>query len=277
MQIHTKTLLALWLALSAWIMPAGAAEPAGPDLMLYPTRVVLDRAVRSAQVDLVNTSTEPATYRLRMVDRRMDADGQLLPEIEGADGSSAAQMLRFSPRQVVLAPGAAQTVRIMLRKPPDLPAGEYRSHLLFERVASQRPPERATGLEPDLQIQLVALVSVSIPVIVRQGDTQAHVAIAGPALHRQASGDGVLSFALQREGNRSVFGDLVATWVAATGTEARIGEARGVAVYTPNPERRVRLAVTMPPARGPGFVKIEFKDRAADGGTGDAQARMTVQ
>lgn len=273
MRIHTTTLLALWLALSAWIMPAGAANP---DLMLYPTRVVLDRAVRSAQVDLVNSSAEAATYRLRLVDRRMDADGQLLPAIEAADGSSAAPMLRFSPRQVVLAPGAGQTVRIMLRKPPDLPAGEYRSHLLFERVASQPRRDPSTGLEPDLQIQLEALVSVSIPIIVRQGDTQAHVAIAGPALQRQAGADAVLSFVLQREGNRSVFGDLVATWIAANGAEAQIGTARGVAVYTPNPERRVRLAVSMPPAPGAGFVRIEFKDRAADG-TADAQARMTVQ
>src|SRR5690606_39210727 len=110
---------------------------------------------------------ESTTYRLALVNRRMSETGgftdidQPLPGEQFAD-----EMLRFSPRQVTLAPGASQTVRIMVRKPSNLAEGEYRSHLLF----SQQP--QATGSNSietrkdakKIGVVITALIGASIPV-----------------------------------------------------------------------------------------------------------------
>ena len=110
--------------------------PAFAELMLYPTRIVIEGNQRSAQIQLINNGTESRTYRIGLVNRRMNETGSFIDINEPLPGELFADdMLRFSPRQVTLAPGTGQTVRVMVRKPSNLPAGEYRSHLLF----SQQP------------------------------------------------------------------------------------------------------------------------------------------
>ena len=52
---------------------------------------------------------------------------------------SAADLVRYSPRQVELAPGEVQTVRIQIRKPEGLKDGEYHSHLVFQGYLRSSP------------------------------------------------------------------------------------------------------------------------------------------
>lgn len=278
----------LWQrALAAWLLCACAqevmAQPARPDLMLYPARVVIQPNQRAAQVDFVNTTQAPVTYRIHLVNRRMDEWGSFSPaETPRPDERFANAMLRYSPRQVTLAPGATQTVRLLVRKPAELEEGEYRSHLLFERledVAQAAPDEPRPAPQKDLSIQLKARVHVTIPVIVRHGAGSAQVRIDSLRV-QPASGDQppALDFVLHRSGTVSTYGDLAAEWTGADGRSHPLGSAQGVAIYVPNPLRRGRLPLSVPAGlslRG-GVLTLRYTAREEDGRRLIAQAAIQL-
>jgi len=71
--------------------------------------------------------------------------GFALVDSAWAGEAFADTLVRYSPRQADLAPHETQIIRIQLRTPPDLPAGEYRSHLLIQAIPRTRPDEEGTG------------------------------------------------------------------------------------------------------------------------------------
>lgn len=258
-------------------------RPAWADLMVAPTRIVFDKNQRTAQLDLINNGNETATYRISVVNRRMSETGEFFAIDSPAPGEQfAGELLRYSPRQVVLAPGAGQVVRVMLRKPAGLAAGEYRSHLQFDRVPDAKgltsidSQDAPTG---EVSVQLTMLTGLSIPVIVRHGETAAAVTLAGLELHKPVAGQApTLAFVLQRSGNRSIYGDLGATFTPQGGAAQEVGKAGGVAVYTPNPLRRVKLALKPPAglALARGTLRVTFRERPEAGGKLLAEAAIEL-
>jgi hypothetical protein len=252
------------------------------DLLVYPTRLVFEGNERAAQLDLNNSGKEQATYRIKVVNRRMTEAGGMVEVDKPAPGERFAdEMIRFSPRQVVLAPGATQTVRVSVRKPAELPDGEYRSHLYFERVpeAGGSSDVEAKAAPGELGVQLRVLVGITIPVIVRQGKTDAAVTLSGLELHKGAAEQPTtVAFVLNRTGNRSVYGDLGATFTPQGGKEQLVGKAAGVAVYTPNPLRRGRLELQVPSglALARGTLRLTYRERPEVGGKLLAEAVLPI-
>lgn len=274
-------LLAACLLLAAIVVPAHQAHA---DLMLNPTRIVFDKNRRAAQIDLINDGATSATYRLVLVNRRMTEAGEFNAiDTPGPGEQFADEMLVYSPRQITLAPGAQQLVRVALRKPEELAAGEYRSHLFFEKVAETTD---ATNIEShgrapagEVGVSLTALIGVSIPVIVRHGDIGAEVAIDHLALEKANPGQPpLLTLQLNRSGKRSVYGDLTVSFTPRGGAAQVIGKAAGVAVYTPNPLRRARLDLQVPAgvALTHGTLSVRYQERAEDGGTLLAQTAIEL-
>ena len=225
---------------------------AGPQVMVTPTRVVFDKNTRSAKVTVINAGDQKGTYRIKIINKRMTVDGQFEDIKSPQEGELFAdKMIRFSPRQVELKPGQSQVVRLSLRKPSGLEAGEYRSHILFQAI-----PEKAeSGNKLDnlsnkktISIQLTAIISISIPVIVRHGDTSATVAFSSikynPAIEKDKLP--ILRLELERKGNRSVYGDLLAEFVDTNGNSNVVSQAKGVAVYSPNKIRTFTMNLKPP-------------------------------
>lgn len=261
-----------------------ASSPALADLMINPTRIVFDKNQRSAQIDVINDGTTPATYRLNIVNRRMTESGEFQAITEPGPGEQfAGSMLVFSPRQIVLQPGTQQLVRVALRKPAELAPGEYRSHLSFDKVAD---PTLSNAIESQVKpgsnevgVTIAALIGVSIPIIVRHGETAASVTLSNVFVEQpKAAGQpGVIALQMNRTGNRSVYGDLTATFKTASGSEQVVAQAGGVAVYVPNAVRRVRLTLQTPTGTvlAGGTLSVTYKERTADGGK--LLAENTVQ
>jgi hypothetical protein len=234
--------------------PAASAPSAAPvlgGLLVAPTRLVFEGRQRTGQLTLVNTGARTATYRISLVRMRMTETGAFR-EVQDPDSAErfADTLVRFSPRRVELPPNVPQTVRLQVRLPADLPAGEYRSHLLFRAVPSVEPEDTARA-EPvhDLQLTLRAVYGVSIPVIVRQGTLVAGVSLsdARVELVPGAEPPAQLTVTLNRSGDRSVYGDLRAVLVRDGQTDLVVGVAKGLAVYTPNPRRTCLLPLRLPP------------------------------
>lgn len=260
------------------------AVPVSAQLMVHPTRIVLEQNQRSAQMEIINNSDEAATYLITLVNRRMDEHGGFSEVDEPAAGELFADpMLRYSPRRVRLAPGAGQVIRIMARKPAALAPGEYRSHLLF---AQQPDPAGAgdagitdAGQTEEIGVALTALIGVSIPVIVRHGETAAEVSLTDLALQRAVAGQSpVLSLDMQRSGNRSVYGDLTVSFAPTGGAAQVVGRAGGVAVYTPNAVRRVGLVLDPPHGLvlADGVLTVRYRERPEQGGALLAEASLRL-
>lgn len=244
------------------------------DLMLHPTRIVFEGNRRSAQLEVINRGNQTQVYRISVARKRMSDTGEFVPVDTPMVGEQFAdELIRYSPRQVELAPGATQAVRLMLRKPADLAAGEYRSHLVFERIpdvanAAGDAQDKSAGAE--LDIQLIPLVNVSIPVIVRHGDTSAMVSISDLRLETSADGQSALSLTFRRTGNRSAYGDLVAYFTPNNKRGARevIARIGGVAIYAPNALRHARLVLPAASRRRltGGTLHVMYRERPEQGG-----------
>lgn len=259
------------------------ASQAWAELMLYPTRIVFAGNQRAAQLELINNGSERATYRISLVSRRMSETGAFteidtpLPGEQFADN-----LLRYSPRQVTLEPGTGQAVRIMVRKPANLPTGEYRSHLLFaqqpEAQGSASIEARGSTAEKEIAIKLTTLVGVSIPVIVRHGNTDASVSLTHLELQQPSEGAPTLALQMERSGSQSVYGNLSVSLIPARGAEQVVARANGVAVYTPNLVRRASIALQWPNGQrlADGTLRVSYREQAEDGGELLAEAVLEL-
>jgi P pilus assembly chaperone PapD len=267
-------LLAMFLLALSW--------PAQADLMLHPTRIVFDKNQRAAQVELINNGSKPASYRISLVNRRMTDAGQFEAADTPGEGERFADgMLRYSPRQVTLQPGTAQTVRIMLRKPADLLDGEYRSHLLFDKLPDAEGSasvENRGAQNSQIGVMINALVGASMPVIVRHGNVDATVNLAGLALQKDAAKNPVLVLRFERDGAASVYGDVSVSFTPRGGKPQSLAQVGGVAVYTPNRVRQAALPLQLPKGvtLAGGTLEVAYRDRPEAGGKLLAQASLNL-
>lgn len=258
---------AVAVAFGALTMP-GQLSAAG-DLLVAPTRIILD-GPRGAEVVLNNIGSETATYRVSLELKRMRADGSL-EEIEPENATPGEQamldMLFYSPRRVTLPPNQPQTIRLGVRAPEGLPDGEYRAHLLFRAVRDPVPAvqDPAAPAPSGVSISLTPIYGVTIPIIVRQGTLTATAAIANPRLESSGS-EHALRFDLSKQGNRSVYGEVI---VERPGVAEPLMRARGIAIYAERDSRVVTLPLSAEQAqamRGPVVVRY-IEDREVGGAT----------
>ena len=231
------------LATALALIATGLAPSATSEVLIAPTRVELDRSERSSELVVVNKGSEEAAFRVSVENRRMRLDGSMEPaETALADELFAKDFIRFSPRRIILEPGERQTIRVSAMLNAELEPGEYRSHLrlMAAPLSAGRTLESATQTESDsLSIQLVAIRSITIPIIFRLGELSAEVEIEEMDLRPSDNeGETVLVARLTRTGTRSTYGDIK---IYVDGQKEPVYFARGIALYTPNTERDVML------------------------------------
>jgi hypothetical protein len=161
------------------------------------------------------------------------------------------KMIRYFPKQVVLAPREEQAVRIQLMKPSTLADGEYRSHLYFRAVPRAKPveSEQTDTTKKGIAISLRPIYGIAIPVIVRNGDLSASVAVTNATISYDPALPSVpkLTMTFQRSGNASTYGEIVVTYQPDGGRPVVVGQVKGFAVYAPNTSRTYKgLPLQMP-------------------------------
>jgi P pilus assembly chaperone PapD len=259
--------LGLMVAASALTFAAPAVAAGAGDLLVAPTRIVLDGA-RGTEVILNNIGAETATYRISLELRRMTEAGELVevePDKANDKENAALAMISYAPRKVVLPPNQPQAIRIGIRAPEGLADGEYRAHMLFRAIPAPRPvSETATPVE-GVSVSITPIYGVTIPVIVRKGNLTATAAISDAKVEKVE--DGLqFSLAMTRTGTKSTYGRIR---ISKPGMDKPVFDARGVAVYAETGARRLIVPVDEALAaalKGP--AKIEYlEDNDTGGGT----------
>jgi len=242
----------LILLLVGALTPRQASSALG-ELTITPWRVAFQDRDRSSSIELLNESDSPHTYRMGWTLLKALPNGRydqvFYNKDKDKDPHSVANMVIVSPRQVMIEPHGEQIIRLSLRRPSDLPPGEYRAHLMFIKLADPTPPQdpKAKTVSMSLNVN----VGFSIPVIVRQGeDKDLKVSIQSPKL-RAAGNGSMLDLEIHRDaGKFSTYGSIYAYWKSPKGDESKVGELHNVALY---PEVQTRK-ISMPLLRNANIV-----------------------
>jgi P pilus assembly chaperone PapD len=263
MKFWTRSILAASVIAAPFLSFSTAAEAGVGDLLVAPTRIVLDGR-KGAEVILNNIGDEPATYRVSIEFRRMTEAGDLVDVTTPTDADKQAEdMIVYAPRKVTLAPHEPQSIRIVARAPQGLPDGEYRVHMLFRAIPPATPVVQAADEKPKgVQFKLTPVYGVTIPVIVRLGNLDASAGIANVHLEKK-DGAPAIGLDLVRQGTRSVYGEVR---VLKAGVKDPIAMQKGVAVYTEIGKRHVSLLIPESArAAATGPVTVEYVETFDDG------------
>jgi len=194
-------------------------------------RVIFSGSKKSEVLTLINNTGKSQTYRLGWKKFRMDEKKSLRSIDEGQPSDDilwAEDMVRYAPRRITVPAGGSQQIRLLFRRPKDLQETEYRAHLWI--ISEGTPPKFDPNPDPNKQeIRLSVQPAISLPVFVRNGDLNATATITDAVL-TPAEGGLNISFALNREGTRSIYGDF--DFVCKDGgKETILKQVRGIAAY----------------------------------------------
>ena len=267
--------MALAASLLAAMSTAAPVQAAGGDLLVAPTRIVLDGR-RGTEVILNNIGDEEATYRITLELRRMNDQGRLDDvDLTGANDKekAALEVIRYAPRRVTLPPNQPQAIRIGLQPMESLPDGEYRAHLLFRAIPKAAAADAVQDAGGGLKIQLIPIYGISIPVILRKGKLEATAALTNVRMGRDNEGP-TLDFDMSRKGDKSVFGEI---HVTKPGQSEPIAVAKGIAIYPEIASRGVSLP--LPPeiaVKMHGEVVVSYYEAPEAGGGLISQIRSVL-
>ena len=213
------------------------------NLLVTPKRVVFEGSKRSEELNIANTGKDSATYVISFIQIRMKDDGTV-EQIQQPDSAQlfADKYLRVFPRRVSLAPNEAQTVKLQFVNSGELTEGEYRSHLYFRAVPNQKPlGESETSRDTSISVKLVPIFGISLPVIIRHGESTAKITVSDLSFKMDNNTDPALYFTFNRTGNMSVYGNINVEYLSPSGKATNVGIVKGLAVYTPNKLRRFKV------------------------------------
>ena len=236
--LHTPTLFSIVVIFILSIVPTFAQG----DLMVMPKRIVFDGSQRSQEINLANTGSDTAVYAISFINYKMTEEGNFEQVEEPEEGQRfATDFLRYFPRRVVLAPNEAQTIRVQLTRTGNLEQGEYRSHIYFRAVEEETALGENTHEEAEgISINIKTVFGISIPVIIKQGNSTTSIILSDIKLDRNAEIP-KLSLTINRSGNMSVYGNLLVEHISPKGTITEVGLVKGVSVYTPNDKRNFSM------------------------------------
>lgn len=247
-----------------FLMNGSFAHAAPKTLMINPFRVVFDGRTRTATVNVANTNPTAVRYRVSLVTMKKNAKGGLVEvETETKADKLAKSLIRFSPRQALIQPGQRQVVKLMVRKPADLPFGEYQARLKFMPIADNTRKTTGNSTEsagPKLDIDLI--VGVTIPVVVQHGKVNTTVVPRDMSIKpspKVPSGY-IAVVSLLRTGDYSAFGDIIVRYLGKSGENRVIAKGEEVGIYIPDAVRTVALPVELPKDLDftSGKIRVEF-------------------
>lgn len=240
---------------------------------IIPPRLVIDSDTQIEHMFIKNNAKKTEAYRFGWKHMAMDKEGNILNlDKLGMDQAPEGyqpidKIVRVSPRRAVLKPGQTQRVTFVLRRSADLPAGEYRSHFLVERVpmtqgqtleekdlvtAKDKISEGAIGEADAPTVSFDVMVSRAVPIYVLNGKTEASLKLLNmdikPNIDKKRPRDPthVGEFRVQKTGNRSVIGKAT-IYCTSGGEEIQISTMpRIFAVYAEGEFRNEKIAINMP-------------------------------
>ena len=243
--LHKTILFSFLFILSMACFSATSAVAETKTLMISPVRAIFMERQRTVTLSVGNPSNAPVTYTVSLVTMRRDKSGDLYEVEKGAESKHeklCRSMIRFSPRRATVQPHTRQVVKLMVRKPKDLPTGEYQTRLKIPPLAPVQSSQNSARQSDGRQFSINMLVGITLPVIIQHGpaDTSLSPVSLQFSSSSQIPSGKIARLAILREGNYSGFGDIKLIY-SSQGEQKAIGSVRGVAIYLPETGREVTI------------------------------------
>jgi hypothetical protein len=157
-------------------------------VQISPPRAVIGPDKKTSYVYIKNNTENPQAYRFRWKNLAMDKDGNLrnLDAVDASlvpDFKPAESYIRFSPRRTTLRPGETQRVTFLVRRPPEMADGEYRSHFVVEQIPQDtEKPEEEVRIAEEQELTTTGVgvkivVSRAFPVYLLNGAVHANLSL----------------------------------------------------------------------------------------------------
>lgn len=254
-----KKLILIFVLFSVGIFPAFNGAQARIDIV--PRKIIIENRERSGELTILNLTNQQSTFRMDLISFSQNENG-IYTELESPlnPAFDPSTIVRFSPRQFTLPPGGRQKVRLSLRKPANLPDGEYRFHIKALSIA-QPDPNLPSG------VYMHANIGVTIPVVVRHGNTETRATLSDVKLVAPAKTERnrpELHLTINREGTESTIGTLEVFWQANGQKERKIGNMGNTNVFTEINQRFVEIPLTEMPT-GTGKITVRYSKELDEG------------
>ncbi|HAX92302.1 MAG TPA: hypothetical protein DCY07_08925 [Rhodospirillaceae bacterium] len=241
------------------------------ELLLSPTRIVLENGAKYMTVTVRNNGDGVGRYKIELVDAVMNENGGIKLREEGSkDEFSAKDVISLSPRNMTLKPDENQVVRILVKNTSELPDGEYRSHLQVRMTENDLDLKTGKPSTDGTGVVVRPKMTTVIPLIVRKGTTEFKITLDDAKLV-MAGGEGQPSPEIKASfsfsGNRSVLGDIKVTHVAPDGKETQLAFYRGIAIYRGLTKRTQTVPLKVPQGANihSGKIDIAFMSQEDEG------------
>lgn len=233
---------------------------------ILPRMVVVDSRNKSGELTILNMSDEATAYRIELLSMRQDTEG-VYTELEAplSPFFDPEDHVRFSPRQFTLPPNGRQKIRVSIRRPKDLPEGDYRFHVRATEVPLERKPSYDYAEQEDIKGQHLSIavnIAVAIPVVVRSGKAEISGEMKNFTLLSESETDNgrpQILFETHRQGNVSLLGKFSLFWTPEGGKKERIGYISNLNIFSEVDHRKTKLNLSKMPT-GNGKLVAELKD-----------------
>lgn len=232
---------------------------------IIPRMVVIENRERSGEITVLNLSDKEETYTLKTINYKQDTVGAYTTLEEPLSPLfNPIEVLRMSPKTFTLPPMGKQKVRLSLRRPADLPDGEYRFHLL---AIAEKQPQKADTESGKVSVGLGINLGISIPVIVRQGELSASgkledILLKTPSETKSKKPE--VTFKAIRSGTASTLGRIDVAWRPQGGDWKNIGFVTNFNLFDEINERTGTITLDEMPI-GKGELRLSYTD--TDNGT----------
>ncbi len=249
-----KIILVLLLSLVAF------ANPTFARVDIVPNMLVVESRERSGEIIVLNMSNETRDFEMMMIHYEQLVDGTYTTLNEPSnDAFDFQKAVRFSPRTFRLGPDGRQNVRLSLRRPADLPDGEYRFHM--QAVSYATDDESAARGDGNVAIGLAVNVGIAIPVVIRQGQTTQGVSLSDFELlapNQTESKNTELRFVAARTGTASSLGAIHVEWAPNGSDFTEIGFVKNFNIFTEIDTRNAQIRLDQFPVGGK--LKVIYRD-----------------
>ncbi len=210
--------------------------------MLSPVRIIFTDRQRVANVKISNPTDEAITYTITLITMRKDQKGKLQRvQSETEEEKMVKGMIRYSPRRATIQPGERQLVKLMVRKPKDLPIGEYQTRL---QISPLQTPTPKTQTENKDHFDIDVLVSSSFPVIIQHGNLTSTVTPQNINIKNfpDAPSGMAAEITFTKTGSGSAFGNVFLYHAQnSNGDFRKIGQTLDLAIYLPQTEQKATI------------------------------------
>ena len=220
------------------------------NLVITPRRIVFEGQKNIQEFTLANTGNDTARYLISIIELRMMKNGQFEKITQPDSGQNfASSHIRFYPQSVTLFPNKSKSVKVQIYKPNLLLPGEYRSHIYIRAEANEGELGQIKVKKDSshFSVHIVPVFGLSIPVIIRKGESTTKVLISDINIEMINDSIPVLNMIFYRSGNMSVYGNLSINFISAKGTITEVAAINGIAVYTPTSSRQLKVKLAKKP------------------------------